>query len=152
MNYPQKNYLNKAGVFKVKINQIIEKGATDKSKAAVYIEYIDGKNRVVSTRMNNPITDGDRYELTKLLKALHIHKKIDELKPVSHAVILKSLAAQIGKELFVFVGPYRLSPEKVLWNVIGYMATDYEPYIEREPSEVSAARAAFSGGADNIAF
>lgn len=100
----QTNFLKSIGAFEATLNQVINKEAGAKNKAAYYLEFKTKDGRIVSQRLNKPFVDFDYSKAAKVLQLFNA-KPIDKdvCKKVGEAGTIKGLQKLVGSKVVILV-------------------------------------------------
>lgn len=122
-------YLQHIGAYKASINQIINKDANGKTKAAYYIEFKDAQGRIVSTRMNKPFNDFDYSKTAKLLNLFRGGYNKERCVEAGENKCVAALNGLVEKELVIFVKPNEYQG-KTFYQVSDFVDVSFAKDIE----------------------
>jgi len=127
------NYLKNIGAYKLKVNKIINKEATQKTKPAYYIEFITDDSRIVSTRLNKPFGEFDWGKLVSFFRVFRPTAQKEGLQKVGEAVVIRELQKLIGQELIGLISA-RDHLKNTSFQVQSYMPISMAQYLEGGPT------------------
>lgn len=118
-------FVNRMGIFKAKLKQIIEREAKGKSKPAIYMEFVTPQGEVTSARLSNPMQKRDYYTVIKFLSSLGKVLTIDQLTKLGQRQTLSALQKYLGEEVMVVVTPFEWNG-KTYWSVTDIFNKKFE--------------------------